>query len=271
MDYIYDIVLNFQNEYYDFYEWQPTDKIINIKRLPIYKISHKDYLNIKKNNITIVINTLPKPNKIFLVTSGIEVMGVLIDNHGKISKKSSLLFDEADEILKGIRKEYRDATHNVPALVTGDKMQIQWASDDGEPQGTSGAPMLMKMVNEGITNSLIVVTRYFGGTKLGTGGLVRAYTKAADAGLKAAGICEVHEMDELTLKTSYSYLSRLQKYADMYGYRITDTVYEENITMKVVADPENTDAVIGHLTDMTGGETEIFACEKTVEKVPIIY
>ena len=100
MDYVYDIVLNLQPDYYEFYEWQPTDKIINIKRLPIYKITNKDYLNIKNNDITIERNTLPKPNKIFLITSGIEIIGVLIDNNGKVLKKSSLIYEENDDILE---------------------------------------------------------------------------------------------------------------------------------------------------------------------------
>lgn len=100
MDYIYDIVLNFQNEYYDFYEWQPTDKIINIKRIPIYRVTTKDYLNIKNNDTTIEIRSIPKTNKIFLLTNGIEVMGIRIDTNGKVTKKSSLLFDENDEILE---------------------------------------------------------------------------------------------------------------------------------------------------------------------------
>ena len=82
--------------------------------------------------------------------------------------------EEADSFFAEIKKEYKDATHNVPAMVIGDKFQIQWASDDGEPQGTSGAPIVQMLVNEEITNVALVVTRYFGGVKLGTGGLVRA-------------------------------------------------------------------------------------------------
>ena len=100
MDYVYDIVLNFQSVYYEFYEWQPTDKIINIKRIPIYKITNQDYLNIKNNNVIIERNTIPKQNKIFLITSGLEIMGIMIDNNGKVIKKSSLLFEENDDILE---------------------------------------------------------------------------------------------------------------------------------------------------------------------------
>ncbi|MBQ8218941.1 MAG: hypothetical protein IJZ79_04240 [Bacilli bacterium] len=100
MDYIYDIVLNFHDDYYDFYEWKSSDKIINVKRIPIYKIDTKDYLNIKNNIVTINRNTIPKTNKMFLLTNGIEVMGIIIDNQGKVIKKSSLIFEESDEILE---------------------------------------------------------------------------------------------------------------------------------------------------------------------------
>lgn len=114
MNYIYDIVLNFQDEYYEFYEWKLTDKIINIKRILVYKISNKDYLNLKYNKIIIDRKCLPKQNKIFLVTNGIEVMGILLDNDGKITKRSSLLIDEADEIIeekekiKSLAIEYKE-------------------------------------------------------------------------------------------------------------------------------------------------------------------
>ena len=101
--------------------------------------------------------------------------------------------EEADAFVKEIKAKHKDATHNVPAMVIGDKMQIQWASDDGEPSGTSGAPMVQMLVSEEITNVCLVVTRYFGGIKLGTGGLVRAYTSSAKLGIEAAGIKEVAE------------------------------------------------------------------------------
>lgn len=100
MDYIYDIVLNFHEVYYDFYEWKNTDKIVNIKKIPIYRIFTKDYLNIKNNYTTIDKTTLPKNNKIFLLTNNVEVMGLIIDDNGRVLKKSSLIFEEADDILE---------------------------------------------------------------------------------------------------------------------------------------------------------------------------
>jgi hypothetical protein len=102
MDYVYDIVLNFQNNYYEFYEWKSSDKIINVKKVPIYKISTKDYLNIKEHSITIDKISLPKQSKLFLVTNGSEIMGLLINNKGQIIKKSSLIFEESDDILSDI-------------------------------------------------------------------------------------------------------------------------------------------------------------------------
>ena len=99
MDYIYDIVLNFQDKYYDYYEWYHQDKLMNIKKVAIYKIYTKDYLNIKNNEIIIDKSSLPKQNKIYLLTEGNEVMGIMLDKDGKVIKKSSLLFYESDDIL----------------------------------------------------------------------------------------------------------------------------------------------------------------------------
>ena len=100
MDYIYDIVLNFQNNYYDFYEWKSTDKVINIKKILVYKVNNQDYLNLKYNDIILDKKNLPKQTNMFLVTNEIEVMALLLDNNGKIIKRSSLMFDEADEVLE---------------------------------------------------------------------------------------------------------------------------------------------------------------------------
>jgi len=100
MDYIYDIVLNFQNNYYEFYEWQSTDKIINIKKIPVYKVKNQDYLNLKFNDIILDKKNIPNQIKMFLITNGVEVMGLLLDNTGKVIKRSSLLIDESDEVLE---------------------------------------------------------------------------------------------------------------------------------------------------------------------------
>ena len=100
MDYIYDIILNFQNNYYEFYEWKKEDKLINIKKILIYKISNEDYLKLKHNDVVIDIKEFPKQIKMMLVTNGEEVMGILFEQSGKVIKRSSLLLDESEEILE---------------------------------------------------------------------------------------------------------------------------------------------------------------------------
>ena len=118
--------------------------------------------------------------------------------------------EEAEAFIAEIRALHRSATHNVPAYVIGEKSEMQWASDDKEPSGTAGAPILHLLNGEGITNVAVVVTRYFGGIKLGTGGLARAYGGTARLALDAAGVAEVKEMDLLTFGIDYTYYGKIQ-------------------------------------------------------------
>lgn len=164
--------------------------------------------------------------------------------------------DEADAFIASIKKKHKDATHNVPAMVIGDKFQIQWASDDGEPQGTSGAPMVQMLVKEGITNVAIVVTRYFGGIKLGTGGLVRAYTSSAKLGLEAAGICDIEEMCVQTWEVDYTHLAKIQNMASnpgAGGFRMEEVRYTDVVSMDLVCMPEDVETVISQMTNVTAG------------------
>lgn len=104
MDYIYDIVLNFQNNYYDFYEWNHSDKVVTVKKILVYTVNNQDYLNLKYNDVILDTKILPPKIKMLLVTNGVEVMGLLLDNNGRVIKRSSLLFDEADEVLEDKEK-----------------------------------------------------------------------------------------------------------------------------------------------------------------------
>lgn len=161
--------------------------------------------------------------------------------------------EEANDFIASVRARHKGATHNVPAMVIGDKGQLQWASDDGEPQGTSGAPIVQMLVKEGITNVVIVVTRYFGGIKLGTGGLVRAYTGSARLGLEAAGICTVREMAALKFKIDYSFLNKIQSLSQEGMFAIEDLVYEEAVTVTVAAELENTEKIKELFANLTSG------------------
>ena len=190
--------------------------------------------------------------------------------------------EEADAFLAEIREKYKDATHNVPAMVIGDTSQIQWASDDGEPQGTSGAPMVQMMVKEGLTNLIVVVTRYFGGIKLGTGGLVRAYTSSAKLGLEAAGVCSVREMAELTVKIEYPYLAKIQNLAseqldleeadregeeNLSNFRIANIQYTDKIDMQIQTFPGSLKNVELLFQNITSGKAEVVSQKTVREKV----
>jgi uncharacterized YigZ family protein len=162
-------------------------------------------------------------------------------------------FEEGRERLEEIRTEYRDATHNVPAIIFGEKQEMQWTSDDGEPQGTSGPPMLRLAVDEGLTNLCIVVTRYFGGIKLGTGGLVRAYSSAARAGIEAAGICDVYESVILTYTIDYPHLARIQNAASGGLFHIDDAEYTDKVRLTVSAEKEADDRIEYLFREITAG------------------
>lgn len=164
--------------------------------------------------------------------------------------------EDANAFFSEIRALHRNATHNVPALVIGEKSEIQWASDDGEPQGTSGAPIVQMIVNEGITNIAIIVTRYFGGIKLGTGGLVRAYTSSVKLALEVAGTCEVRERNLLYFKIDYTYLGKLQNLAQNGEFELINAHYEDMVTVELATEPEKTQILIGILANLTGGQYE---------------
>ena len=175
--------------------------------------------------------------------------------------------EEAEEFIASIRKKHRDATHNVPAMVLGDKMQIQWGSDDGEPQGTSGAPIVQMLVAQGITNVVIVVTRYFGGIKLGTGGLVRAYTSSAKLGLEVAGVCDVCERCVLTYALDYTYLAKLQNMADDSLFNIENLAYTDVVEAELSCVPEKTYELKGLVANLTGGKGILKVEEMRVVRV----
>ena len=151
--------------------------------------------------------------------------------------------EEAEAILAMVRSQYKDATHNVPAMVIGDKQQLQWASDDGEPSGTSGAPMLQILVKEGLTNLILVVTRYFGGIKLGTGGLVRAYSSSAKMAIEAAGIKEYREIIKKEIKVPYNLLDRIQYNAILLKYAIEKIDYADQVSMLISYEPEQQEEI----------------------------
>jgi len=165
--------------------------------------------------------------------------------------------EEAEKYIEKIRSMYRDATHNVPAFVLGDKQQTVWGSDDGEPGGTAGSPVALLISSEGLTNAVVVVTRYFGGIKLGPGGLVRAYTSSARTALEAAGRLDVFESVKKRIRTDYSFLGKIQTAEKDQPFTIEQVVYEDKVLMDITFAPEDEKRVLGAIMDICSGSLEI--------------
>ncbi|KPI56914.1 hypothetical protein IM33_03600 [Clostridioides difficile] len=170
--------------------------------------------------------------------------------------------EEALEFINEIKKKHKDATHNVWAYTVGQNMNIQRYSDDGEPQGTAGIPTLEVIKKEDLRDVAVVVTRYFGGTKLGAGGLVRAYTKGAKLGLEAGKIIYKVMYQEVKVKIDYTQLGKVQNELMNLGYFIKDTVYEDNVEIIVYSKLEDVETLSEKMIDITSGTGKIVLGEE---------
>lgn len=165
--------------------------------------------------------------------------------------------EEAVEFIEGLKKKYWNATHNCFAYVAGEHYEVQRCSDDGEPSGTAGKPMLDVLLGEGIHDAAVVVTRYFGGTLLGTGGLVRAYQGATKAGLEASKVITKQAGSVFEIGTDYTGLGKIQYILAQRKLSVQDTVYTENVVIKVLIPNSEVDSVIKELTEATNGQAKI--------------
>ena len=173
--------------------------------------------------------------------------------------------EEALKILESVRKKYYDARHNCYAYVLGERSETQRFSDDKEPQGTAGKPILEVITKQGFHNTLIVVTRYFGGILLGTGGLVRAYTQAAGEGLKQAEqngqTAEVFTGKELSVTCDYSASGKVQYLISQMEIPVADTIYDANVTFKVIVPVSQAGSLITKITEATNASALITPSE----------
>ncbi len=165
--------------------------------------------------------------------------------------------EEALQIIEQIRKKYWDARHNCYAYVIGERGELERFSDDGEPGGTAGKPILEVIKGEELRNTLIVVTRYFGGTLLGTGGLVRAYSAAAKAGIASSVIITRIPGIKLHITTEYTGLGKIQYILGQRGITTLDSVYTDKVELEVLAAEAEAEAVKAELTEGTNGQAVI--------------
>ncbi len=163
---------------------------------------------------------------------------------------------EAQEFLTSARKKYFDARHNCYAYTLGSRFELQRSSDDGEPGGTAGRPILELLLKEDLHNCIVVVTRYFGGTLLGTGGLIRAYQAAAGEALAHSTTALRIPGRKYTVRTDYNSIGRLQSLAAGEDIPVTDTRYTDAVDMDVIVPEEREDAFCLAVADATGARAQ---------------
>ena len=163
-----------------------------------------------------------------------------------------------------MKKKYWDARHNCYAYVLGERGELMRFSDDGEPSGTAGKPILEVLLGMEVRNLVVVVTRYFGGTLLGTGGLVRAYTQAAQAGMAASVIRTMRYGALFMVTTDYNGIGRIQYLLGMRKLMIEEPVYTDIVTLKVKVPYEDEEAFRKEITEATAGKAQI-------EKIESLY
>lgn len=170
--------------------------------------------------------------------------------------------EEAIAFIESMKKKYWDATHNCSAYVIGERQELMRCSDDGEPQGTAGRPMLDVLLGEDVHNVAVVVTRYFGGTLLGTGGLVRAYSKAVQEGLAQSIIIERKYGVQLEVITDYNGIGKLQYLFGQEKLPILESEYTDIVTLKVLIPKHRVDAVMKSVREATNGKAQMHQDEE---------
>ncbi len=170
--------------------------------------------------------------------------------------------ESARDFVLTIRKKYFDATHNCSAWVLGERGDKQKSNDDGEPGGTAGNPILETIKKNGLTNCAVVVTRYFGGIKLGAGGLIRAYSHTAALGINAARLVQITAFRKLSLTLEYNFLATIENYLRNKKISVTHTDYADVVTLDLILLPAQVEGFLAELNDLTAAN---FLCEELGE------
>ncbi|HBJ54158.1 MAG TPA: YigZ family protein [Streptococcus sp.] len=175
--------------------------------------------------------------------------------------------DEAREFINTIKKEHYKATHNCSAFILGERSEMKRSSDDGEPSGTAGVPMLGVLENHQLTNVCAVVTRYFGGIKLGAGGLIRAYAGSVALAIKEIGSVHIKEQLGLRLTLSYSQYQELPNFLKAKQLQEQDTAFTDQVQTTIFVDKDDKDSVIESLIELFNGKIDIV--EQGLRKVEV--
>jgi uncharacterized YigZ family protein len=165
--------------------------------------------------------------------------------------------EEAQDFINKIKKMHWNATHNCSAYLIGEHDQIQKANDDGEPSGTAGVPMLEVLKKRQLKDTVAVVTRYFGGIKLGAGGLIRAYGKAVSEGINHTGVVERKLMRILKTKIDYTWLGKVENELRSSVYKLKDIYYTDHVEVETYVAEDQVQSFKDWMTDLTDGKCVI--------------
>lgn len=159
--------------------------------------------------------------------------------------------EEAREFVQQVKKQFFDARHNCSAWILGENGDKQKSNDDGEPGGTAGNPILETLKNNQLTFTAVVVTRYFGGIKLGAGGLIRAYSHTAALGISAAQIVQMKTFQKISLTLEYNFLATVENFLRQKKISVESSDYAEDVTLKIWVLPEEVENFLSELTELT--------------------
>lgn len=176
---------------------------------------------------------------------------------------------EAREFVTSIKKKHFDARHNCSAWVLGADSSQQKSNDDGEPGGTAGNPILEAIKQHGLTNIVVVVTRYFGGIKLGAGGLIRAYNHTASLGLEATPLLEIKPVCRLSAQIDYTLLGTVENWIRTNNLRAADTEYADKVIVNLLIEPHDVEDIQNELTNLTAARCQITVAKPEYLSLPI--
>lgn len=196
---------------------------------------------------------------------------IVEEGTGEITEKKSRFIatvkrvgseEEAVAFVEAMKKKYWDASHNCSAMVIGERGELTRCSDDGEPSGTAGRPMLEVLLSEKLRNAAVVVTRYFGGTLLGTGGLVRAYMQAVREGLSGCKLGTMRAGVRLEVLTDYNGIGKILYIMGTKGIEPEDSLYTDTVQLVLLVPAEDKEALCKEFTEATAGKAKITVKEE---------
>ena len=177
--------------------------------------------------------------------------------------------EEARAFITAIKKEHYKATHNCSAFIIGERNEIKRTSDDGEPSGTAGVPMLGVLENHNLTNVCVVVTRYFGGIKLGAGGLIRAYAGSVALAVKEIGIVEIKEQAGIQIQMSYAQYQEYGNFLKEHNLMELETNFTDQVETIIFVDKEDKEAIKASLIEFFNGKITLINQRLREVEVPV--